>query len=333
MSEVCPACNRKATSDGAVCCSSCGRLFHYECAKLLPNDVDFMKENTTGWHCSVCLQLGRKHRSGSVTSCPVKSSTAKGSSTSSSYQDQFERLFAELSSIKSLQQSIVSDISSIKETQAALSADFNAKYEKLQSDFRDYNLKLTAHDELLGAHSDALNTIENKVARIENDLVSGQGSLVHSSESVDVEEIVAEIAERQRRARNIMVFGAAESNHTSPLERRATDLQYVKQLFAFLGCTPVVVQVFRVGAYNASKKRPIKVVLQSEAEVGVLIKGAKKLQGGTVYSDVSLSFDRTTKQLDCYRALRTELNERVAKGERNIKIRFVSGNPKIVVLN
>ena len=63
---------------------------------------------------------------------------------------------------------------------------------------------------------------------------------------------------------------------------------------------------------------PIKVTLSNECDVQRIIQTAKKLK------DMSMSFDRTPRQLAYYKKVKQELIERTNRGETNLSIRFIS---------
>lgn len=326
-------CNKKVPSDGAAGCSSCRKFYHLECINLLPADLEYMRDHNMYWNCSLCVASGRRLRSGSVSNTPVNVNLPQNSS----FQDNFERLFAELNSIKVMQQSVIDDISALKQSQAQLSSDLAVKYAKLQGEVESCNLKLDDHERLLGTHSDILHNLTSRVSQFEHRMESVGSGCSPASPALRLncseDEVLAEIADRQKRTKNIMLFRVKENQGASGVERKAADLNYVKQLFAFLESDSTVVGVSRMGRFDATRNRPVRVTLQSEVEVHGIIRNAKKLRNAADYRDVSISFDRTPKQLAQHRALRSELREREAKGERNLKIRFVSGMPKIVSLN
>ena len=51
------------------------------------------------------------------------------------------------------------------------------------------------------------------------------------------------------------------------------------------------------------------------------------------FKNIKISFDRTPRQQEVYKQLKAQLNDRLVKGESNLKIRYFNGTPKIVSLN
>lgn len=130
-----------------------------------------------------------------------------------------------------------------------------------------------------------------------------------------------------------MIFGIVECSDTRPTERKTRDLLHIKQLFEFLGAAPEFSTLFRVGRYTPGKNRPLKAILHSEKDVQDIVKNAKRLKDADMYKGVSLSFDRTPRQHNLYKACRRELQERTARDEEGLRIKFISGTPKVVTLN
>ena len=98
---------------------------------------------------------------------------------------------------------------------------------------------------------------------------------------------------------------------------------------------PMQITCHRLGRHNPSNSRPIpiKVVLEKERDVINIIRNSGKLKSIEQYQNISVSYDRTPRQLAQYKQVRQELLERIDKGENNIKLRYVNGVPKIQRLN
>ena len=92
-------------------------------------------------------------------------------------------------------------------------------------------------------------------------------------------------------------------------------------------------QCFRFEKFQNSHIRPVKVTVKSQQDVLNIIRKATSLNSSDQHKDVRLSFDRTPKQLVLYRQLKQQLEDRIKKGETNLKIRYYNGTPRIVRLN
>lgn len=339
MTNKCPVCSAGSTPPDSIICSSCSLTFHPKCVQLLPTDIDYIKDVCKKWQCSACLQVGRKHRSGSVTSGSSKQQISDGRGPT--IDEQFNRLFSELSDIKSMQRSmgvdisrINEDISRINDSQAQVISEMNARCASLQNEIESCSAVLVGHTDLLNEHSTTVSNLSTRLVNIEAELRAMKSNTGgNASASSEMDEVVSEIAERQRRARNVMIFGVAEAQGGGAEERKAADRQFVTTLFSFLGSNATVLKVLRVGTFTHDKKRPLKVVVSSEGDVLNIIRGAGILRGNDDYRGVSVSFDRTPRQIVQYKEVKRQLDSRKADGERNLKLRYVSGVPKIVHLN
>ena len=91
----------------------------------------------------------------------------------------------------------------------------------------------------------------------------------------------------------------------------------------------------RIGKFVATKgtPRPLKVMVNEESVVHDIILKARNLKNTDNYKNINISLDRTPRQIELYRTVKKQFNERIAAGETNLKIKYVRGVPKIVNLN
>lgn len=330
--KKCAICSKlvKGTTDG-ITCKTCKQAHHLLCVNMIPTDVDYIKERGENWQCSSCLQKGRRLRSGSTTS-----SNNSSTDNVSISQEQINRIFLELASIGTMQQSLL-------KSQSELKTELLTRCSNLEKGLADCSAKLASHDELLAKQSDSIADIQTKVADIEVEIASvrtaGPPSAQRSqaAESVAsepdctvIEGVASELLERQRRSRNLMIFGVPEIQGSTLTERKRSDQAFITGLFSFLNVDPTVASVTRIGKLQAAGgHRPLRVTLQSEAELRGVFKNVERLRGAADYRNVSLSYDRTPRQQIAYRNLKAQLRSRLDSGEQNLKIRYVNGMPKI----
>ena len=129
-----------------------------------------------------------------------------------------------------------------------------------------------------------------------------------------------------------MIFGASESVASDGRSVIEADIVLASDILRKTNPDANIqgIKVFRVGRENPAKIRPMKVVLQSSNEVKSLIRRAKELKKNDLYKNISLSFDRTSKQIDEYKAMKRNLDSRIQSGETGLVIKYMSGCPKIV---
>ena len=157
-----------------------------------------------------------------------------------------------------------------------------------------------------------------------------------SSPAHNFEEIVNEVAERQNRKQNLIMFGVDEQpnelnvNQATEQDRSSVN-NVLNQIIPDYNIDNL--KIHRIGRRSDTRARPIKITLNDEREVLQFIRNAKKLKNLNQFKNISISFDRTPRQMEFYKQVKSELNRRAANGETNLIIRHVNGIPKIVTLN
>ena len=104
-----------------------------------------------------------------------------------------------------------------------------------------------------------LDAINNKINS--NNLQSGDG---HAE---NVEPTLVEMQERDTRAFNVLIFGAAEANSEVVTERKSHDEKIVKEILDCVESSVNVDQlkkVIRLGKYDPNRCRPIKMVFPTK---------------------------------------------------------------------
>lgn len=144
------------------------------------------------------------------------------------------------------------------------------------------------------------------------------------------------MSERSKRKRHLLIFGVNEQDQAAPAnDRFDSDKQAAEEIVRMVRPSMDLSSVkhVRIGRHSNDRNRPIKLVFKDEREVIDVIKNAKALQGTPYHKKISLSFDRTPRQIDCYKKIKEQLTERINSGETNLKIRYINGIPKIVSEN
>lgn len=147
------------------------------------------------------------------------------------------------------------------------------------------------------------------------------------------EDVVREVEERNKRKRNIIIYGLPEPPTNAP----DGDREAVTSLLDFLqpNIAATDLHVHRLGRIDPSNQRvrPIRVRMSDEKDVAVLVRSAKKLKDSQSFNRVYVSVDRTPRQQEHYKRIRLQLRERMDGGEKDLRIRYVNNVPKIVHLN
>lgn len=149
------------------------------------------------------------------------------------------------------------------------------------------------------------------------------------------ENIIQEVNDRNNRKTNIVIFGIPEQSPEVPPEVRiANDKREVKEILHVvdLDLNSTDLDQVRVGKFMPGKSRPIKINVGNERQVATVIRNAKSLKTSR-FKQVSLSYDRTPRQLAYFRKVKEELVQRQNNGEDNIRIKYIHNIPKIISTN
>lgn len=176
-------------------------------------------------------------------------------------------------------------------------------------------------------------TLAGEVADLRTQLGREQSSV----RAIDFEEVVQEVQLRQQRSRNVIIHGVPESTLRSGDERMESDRACVTGIIQTVhpDINANNIKPTRLGKYDAGRPtpRPVKVTLDSESLVLKLVKNNKKLKENAMYERISVSTDRTPRQMEYYRTLKQELQRRTSDGEVGLRLRYVHGMPRIVQEN
>ncbi|CAH2015059.1 unnamed protein product [Acanthoscelides obtectus] len=124
------------------------------------------------------------------------------------------------------------------------------------------------------------------------------------------------------RKRNMIVFGLPEQNQSDqPQVRADKDKVDVGKIFRVVNPHFLLqnASVIRLGQFGAGKNGPVKVVLQNETQVINLIKKASNLKN-SAYTKISLSFDRTRRQIDHYKKSQEDIKNCKMRGKKILEM-------------
>lgn len=185
------------------------------------------------------------------------------------------------------------------------------------------DLKVDYKTEIESLHK----VISSLLVRI-NDLESKISADSPSDNNVILmEDTIAEIEDRRKRAKNLMIFNVDENVEERSSSRavdgdKHEDLVRVSNVFSdVIADDNDIVHVRRIGRRIAGKMRPICVTLRSEDIVLNILKNKHSFP-----SNVNISRDQTEQQRNYLRKLRKDLSE---ANDPGLTIRFVNGKPTI----
>ena len=82
----------------------------------------------------------------------------------------------------------------------------------------------------------------------------------------------------------------------------------------------------RIGKVQTNFTRPLKLTLKSASHVKWILKNREKIMP----SGVACASDKTLRQQEYYKSLKDQLDARQKDGEKDLKIKYVKGVPRIV---
>lgn len=178
-------------------------------------------------------------------------------------------------------------------------------------------------------------SLQKEIKELKTSVQSVSGDISHEFTDEKFEEVIAEIEERQMRKRNVIVYGVEELGGGGTTDERIKhDHSMVSKLFDEIA--PDVsrrsenIRVFRLGKFNprSDKPRPLKVSLKSWDEVLKILKKSKTLKSTTNFSNLTITSDKTPRQLAHFKKVREEVERRKSQGE-NVVLKFKKGVPTI----
>uniref|UniRef100_A0A6P7GMJ3 Uncharacterized protein LOC114344492 n=1 Tax=Diabrotica virgifera virgifera TaxID=50390 RepID=A0A6P7GMJ3_DIAVI len=149
-----------------------------------------------------------------------------------------------------------------------------------------------------------------------------------STQQVDLEEVIEELNDRNRRKKNLVIFGVPDHSQQGEVDDDKLEVnKIINLLYPQFDISNL--RLFRVGRFSDGRTRPIKVVLRDENQVLKLIRNSKVLRNGN-YKNVSVASDRTPRQITHYKKLKEELIVKNSDGQQNFRIKYINGVPRIV---
>lgn len=144
------------------------------------------------------------------------------------------------------------------------------------------------------------------------------------------ESAIQELAERGKRANNLIIYDIPESSSDQPLQRQEHDTEECKTIIASLtkkvNCEDIkVIRLGRQNSKNGNLPRPVKVIMKSKTDAIEVLRNKSKLTKPT-----KIQPDQTVMQREYLKYLRDELERRTSNGETDLTIKYIYGQPKIV---
>lgn len=175
-----------------------------------------------------------------------------------------------------------------------------------------------------------LKSTEDRLDEIEDRLENVQAG----ASKVDPESVLEELNDRSMRARNLLVYNIPESGSPDVKVRVAHDNDIANKLIESVIPSQIKHhKTVRLGKINQGRPRPLKIIFNSDVEVRSFIanfdeENIKKLDARL--ADISIARDRTLRERQYLKDLRSELDKREKRGEKGLTIKYRNGVPAIV---
>ena len=135
--------------------------------------------------------------------------------------------------------------------------------------------------------------------------------------------------DKAQRLPNIILHGVKESETENNEEAKLSDRNYVQKLFDALGVQTTYKIVVRLGKCDPGKKRPIKLVMNSEEEKNEIMINLRKLKDVDSFRGLSVTHDYTLAERQQIKEFSQQAKEKNENEPLDSKYCWrVRGNPK-----
>lgn len=181
------------------------------------------------------------------------------------------------------------------------------------------NVTVSAVSELKGIINELKDSFNNRFAQLE-DLIRVNSVAVNSRE-----EMIDESVERSIRACNVVVYNVKENS-------QIRDVDFVNDVIEAIDPSLVVSpeEVSRLGKPDGNRPRPLKLRFKTPEMARLCLKKKSALLTNPTYAQIFIKDDKTPRQLQHLKSLRSELNQRVTAGETDLTIKYVNRVPQII---
>lgn len=114
------------------------------------------------------------------------------------------------------------------------------------------------------------------------------------SQGINMETVISEINDREKRSRNVILFGIPELSSVDDIElRKNHDTKKVREVLADIHDSEAPVSVIRLGKLHSNQSpRPLKLIFSSRPQAMRILKNSKKLRRGIVAKNDQTPYQR-----------------------------------------
>ncbi|KAL1447087.1 hypothetical protein WDU94_006591 [Cyamophila willieti] len=168
------------------------------------------------------------------------------------------------------------------------------------------------------------------IQELKNNSMSAQTSQQSNCQSNDMDDVITEINERNKREKNVIIYDVKESESNDTNERKSHDDRKVKEMVTKLGLNPVSIKnIIRLGKLdsNSNRDRPMKVTLSTKGEAIAILKNSREKQIMAVKNDL------TPLQRSKLKTLQSKMKEKQDNGDLGWSIKYMNGVPQLIKVN
>lgn len=182
-------------------------------------------------------------------------------------------------------------------------------------------------EDIVNVHDKKIQDNENNVKKHDTDIADLEEKFLCLEQNIgkwkqDSEDFIsAEVYDRCRRDRNVIVYNIAE--HALP----ADDIKVLLQNYPTAPFNENDVRSTRLGEKKENLVRPLKLVFNNKDFAHWLFANSKN----GIDKNIKCVPDRTALQRKKFSEIIKELNTRKENGEKNLQLKFVNGTPQITL--
>ena len=140
-------------------------------------------------------------------------------------------------------------------------------------------------------------------------------------------EEIAEEHEKKSRSCNIIIHGRKETENSPEYLDDTTFIDMLIHITNAKDLKPKSIQ--RIGTYNCTKIRPIKVIFSNEKDKETIMKSLGKLKGKQLFQKITITDDYTLLEREMIKHLRIKASERnSSEPENSLYVWRLRGRPK-----
>ena len=167
---------------------------------------------------------------------------------------------------------------------------------------------------------------EEDSTKAQHPVVADFRSIIHEQQK----EQLNEVNDQRSRARNIIVHGVEEEVDANKTPFKKKEEEFTKKLLETMGINDLVFKsVHRIGKPHPEKKRPIMLMMNSEADKQRIMENLPKLKDKADFKGISITEDYTLVERQMLTEWREKAKTKNNEEEPNSKYVWrVRGTPK-----